>query len=65
MIQKDQAEGAKAANGDALGSVVHLVARRRASRPLTDSELDRVRAMLDAFDKISTECPLASRILNR
>ena len=46
-------------------SLVQLFSRVNRPPQLTDDELTRIRAMLDAFEKISTVCPVAHRILTR
>lgn len=45
--------------------IVSLEARRPREPQLTDNELKRIRAMLQGFEKLSCECPIASRILTR
>lgn len=39
--------------------------RRRFSRvaPLTDGEIERMRSMLEQFDRLATSCPIARRTL--
>jgi hypothetical protein len=47
--------------------VVSLDPRRRRSTrplPLTDSEIERMRLMLEQFDRLATGCPIARRTLS-
>lgn len=46
-------------------SLVLAFPRARRQPQLTDDELIRVRDMLESFEKVAAECPIASRILTR
>lgn len=45
--------------------IAFMVPRQRSVRTFTDDEIVRIRAMLEAFEKIATECPVAARLLIR